>query len=75
VTAPHRADLPMNDPIDRLSAYEMPVLPVTAEDRDRARLAVASAAVDVADAALLLAALGLDGPELADHLTRRRRTT
>lgn len=49
--------------------------PVTVADRDRARLAVASAATDATDVALLLAALGLDGPDLADHLTRRRRTT
>jgi hypothetical protein len=49
--------------------------PVTNEDRDRARLAVASAARNAADAALLLGALGLDSPaEIADHL-RRRRTT
>jgi hypothetical protein len=49
--------------------------PQTQEDRDRARLAVASVARDAVDAAILLAALGLDGPELVDHLDRRRRTT
>ena len=50
--------------------------PQTQGDRDRARLAVASAARDVADAATLLGALGLDRPdEITDHLTRRRRTT
>jgi hypothetical protein len=39
-------------------------------------MAVASAARDVADAVLLLGALGLDQPDdIADHLTRRRRTT
>jgi hypothetical protein len=47
--------------------------PVTDADRDRARLAVASAARDAADAVILLAALGLDqADDIADHLTRRR---
>jgi hypothetical protein len=49
--------------------------PQSQQDRDRARLAVASAARDAQDAATLLAALGLDQPDdIADHL-RRRRTT
>ncbi|MFE2911293.1 hypothetical protein [Kitasatospora indigofera] len=48
------------------------VRPLSQSDRDRARLAVATAALDAADAMTLLAALGLDGPaEIADHLTRR----
>jgi hypothetical protein len=39
-------------------------------------MAVASAARDAQDAAILLGALGLDQPDdIADHLTRRRRTT
>jgi hypothetical protein len=50
--------------------------PQTPEDRDRARMAVASAARDAVDAAVLLGALGLDRPDdIADHLNRRRRTT
>lgn len=49
--------------------------PQSQQDRDRARLAVASAARDAADAVLLLGALGLGRPdEITDHL-RRRRTT
>lgn len=47
--------------------------PVSVEARDRARLAVASAARDVRDAVTLLAALGLDDrAEITEHLTRRR---
>ena len=50
--------------------------PQSQQDRDRARLAVASAARDAADAATLLAALDLNDPaEIADHLTRRHAAT
>lgn len=72
MTAPYRG--PFSDPADRIESHQLILTPNSDEERNRARLKVASVAENAADCALLLDALGLNYPVEIDRQLKARAT-